>query len=201
MSTISALFKKEAARFPRSPENQDYFIYKLDHEARIFLSMGRKEDALKKWQEILDKFPRSPRFEEFETKIKEYLGTSDEQKDLNEAAKSCQFDKYYDKYIEINKFKPGNHNLIANIALRVLNWEGSAGVLSFYEKTKNCNKINKKDSDRTYQPKAFFSRALEEEFQKGSCSLYETLSKQKKKIINLKTWRLATPNCLAICEK
>ncbi len=71
-------------------------IATLDLWAQGLLALGRRAEAIAKWQSILDRFPKHPDYAKYEAKIEDALGVSPEQKQqrrqeqsYREALKSC----------------------------------------------------------------------------------------------------------------
>jgi TolB-like protein len=84
------LFERALIEAERSdkPSETD-IIGILDGHAETLVRMGRKMEAIARWQMILDKFPRSERFGEFETKMKKHLVPTREFQTLQALGQSC----------------------------------------------------------------------------------------------------------------
>jgi TolB-like protein len=61
----------------------------LDDHAEALVFLKRKEEALTRWQEVLDKFPKTTRYAEIENKIEQVLGISKDIKELEGSTKLC----------------------------------------------------------------------------------------------------------------
>ncbi|MBX7101666.1 MAG: hypothetical protein K1X89_28385 [Myxococcaceae bacterium] len=64
-----------------------YEVY--DAWAESLLALGRKEDAVSKWQKFLDAYPTHPRFKDVEARVKDVLCASDDCKAFEEALAKC----------------------------------------------------------------------------------------------------------------
>ena len=66
---LLALFQQSAAGFDSGDEGK---IDVLDAHGDVLLALGRTDEALARWQQILDEFPTTVRYDQIEAKIKEH---------------------------------------------------------------------------------------------------------------------------------
>ncbi|MHB8872486.1 MAG: CsgG/HfaB family protein [Myxococcaceae bacterium] len=74
----------------KDPEGRERLTVELlDQHAEALVFLKRKEEALPRWQEILDTFPKTTRYAEIENKLEQVLGISKDLKELEAAIPLC----------------------------------------------------------------------------------------------------------------
>jgi hypothetical protein len=83
----------EAAAMAEKEERGNEKLERLSRTAMLhgdaLLAMGRKEDALARWQAALDAMPTAPHFKDIEERIEKVLGTHETWKTLDAGLKRC----------------------------------------------------------------------------------------------------------------
>lgn len=125
----------------------------LDEHAEALVAIHRKEEAVVRWQQILDQYPKDPRFAEIEGKIEDVLGISKRQQDLEAAARLCDT-------VTTSSW---------SLALRrLIQLEGEAVLARGEALVKECpGKPN-----ATWVPRAVFQSIASDALDLGECALF-----------------------------
>jgi TolB-like protein len=97
----------------------------LDEYGEALLALGRKEEAVARWQQVLDGYPTHRSYKEIEKKIKEALCATDDCKAFEVSVQKC----------DANLMMKGGQYLPT-----LAHNEGSAGLRRVFEAVKKCPK-------------------------------------------------------------
>ncbi|MBI3184371.1 MAG: hypothetical protein HYZ28_19735 [Myxococcales bacterium] len=85
----------------RPEKRDDATVAALDDYAESLLFLGRKEEAVGKWQQVLDGFPTHRRYKEVEKKVQDVLCASPECRQFESSLKACDANLMMKVHLEL----------------------------------------------------------------------------------------------------
>jgi TolB-like protein len=132
----------------------------LDAKAKVYLALGRGEEAMASWQMILDRYPTNTQFDRIKHDLEATLGVSDAQTKLDGALAKCDFEL---------------GTAFSNAALELYEYGGATRVME---------KVGAAEKACASQPMmllAVYGATMGHAVHRGECAMFEDLAARAKR--------------------